>query len=129
MLHRVILGSLERFMGALIEHFAGSLPLWLAPVQCIIIPVSDKVTEYAENTQRTLFNANIRVDIDRRNERLQKKIRDAEVERVPYMIIIGEKEESIGMISVRSKAQGDIGRMKLGEFMERIKEEIGKKVR
>lgn len=129
MLHRVILGSLERFMGALIEHFAGSMPLWLAPVQCIIIPVSDKVTEYAENIQRTLFNADIRVDIDRRNERLQKKIRDAEVERVPYMIIIGEKEESIGMISVRSKAQGDIGRMKLGEFMERIKEEIEKKVR
>ncbi len=129
MLHRVILGSLERFMGALIEHFAGSMPLWLAPVQCIIIPVSDKVTEYAENVQRTLFNADIRVNIDRRNERLQKKIRDAEVERVPYMIIIGQKEESIGMISVRSKAQGDIGRMKLGDFMERIKEEIEKKVR
>lgn len=129
MLHRVILGSLERFMGALIEQFAGAMPLWLAPVQCVIIPVSEKVNEYAENVWRTLFSAGARVEIDNRNERLQKKIRDAEVEKVPYMLIIGEKEESIGMISVRSKAQGDIGRMKLGEFMEKIKEEIEKKVR
>ena len=129
MLHRVILGSLERFIGALIEHFAGSLPLWLAPVQCIIIPVSDKANEYAENIKNALININVRVDIDRRNERLQKKIRDAEVDRIPYMIVIGEKEESIGMISVRSKSQGDIGRMKLSEFIERVKEETEKKVR
>ena len=129
MLHRVILGSLERFMGALIEHFAGAMPVWLAPVQCMIMPVSDKVSQYAENIRETLFGADVRVDIDWRNERLQKKIRDAEVEKVPYMIIVGEKEESIGMISVRSKSQGDIGRMKLGEFLERIKEETAKKVR
>ena len=129
MLHRVILGSLERFMGALIEHFAGSLPLWLAPVQCMIIPVSEKASEYAENVWRTLFTNNVRVEIDARNERLQKKIRDAEVQKIPYMVVIGEKEESVGMISVRSKAQGDIGRMKLGDFIERIKEETEKKVR
>ena len=129
MLHRVILGSLERFMGALIEHFAGAMPLWLAPTQCIIIPVSDKVLGYARNVAQTLFAADIRIEIDSRNERLQKKIRDAEMEKIPYMIVIGEKEESIGMISVRSKSQGDIGRMKLGEFMERVKEEIAKKVR
>jgi len=129
MLHRVILGSLERFIGALIEHFAGSMPLWLAPVQCIIIPVSDKANGYAENIRRTLAGADVRVDIDFRNERLQKKVRDAEMEKAPYMIVIGEKEESIGTISVRSKSQGDIGRMKLTEFMERIKEEIEKKVR
>jgi threonyl-tRNA synthetase len=129
MLHRVILGSLERFMGALIEHFAGSMPLWLAPVQCIVIPVSDKVNEYAENIKRTLLSADIRAEADKRNERLQKKIRDAEVERIPYMIIIGEKEESIGMVSVRSKAQGDIGRMKLAEFVEKINSETEKKVR
>jgi len=129
MLHRVILGSLERFMGALIEHFAGAMPLWLAPVQCVIIPVSDKALEYARNAAHVLFSADVRTEIDPRNERLEKKIRDAEMGKVPYMIIIGEKEESIGMISVRSKAQGDIGRMKLGEFMDRIKEEIEKKVR
>lgn len=129
MLHRVILGSLERFMGALIEHFAGALPLWLAPVQCVIIPVSEKTGGYAENVWRTLFSNNVRVEIDSRNERLQKKIRDAEVQKIPYMVVIGEKEESVGMISVRSKAQGDIGRMKLGEFIERIKEETAKKVR
>jgi threonyl-tRNA synthetase len=129
MLHRVILGSLERFMGALIEHFAGALPLWLAPVQCMIIPVSEKAGEYAENVLRTLSTNNIRVEMDARNERLQKKIRDAEVQKIPYMVVIGEKEESVGMVSVRSKAQGDIGRMKLGEFIERIKEETEKKVR
>lgn len=129
MLHRVILGSLERFMGALIEHFAGALPLWLSPVQCIIIPVSDKVSSYAENVKRTLLGIDMRVEIDFRNERLQKKIRDAEVAKIPYMLVIGEKEESIGMISVRSKTQGDMGRMKLSEFVEKIKEEIEKKVR
>ena len=129
MLHRVILGSLERFMGALIEHFAGAFPLWLAPVQCMIIPVSEKSGEYAENVWHTLFTNGIRVEIDSRNERLQKKIRDAEVQKIPYMVVIGEKEESISMVSVRSKAQGDIGRMKLGEFIERIKEETEKKVR
>lgn len=129
MLHRVILGSLERFMGALIEQFAGAMPLWLAPVQCMIIPVSEKTLEYAENIRQALFAVGMRVEVDNRNERLEKKIRDAEVEKVPYMIIIGEKEESIGMISVRSKAQGDIGRMKLTEFIERIKEETEKKVR
>lgn len=129
MLHRVILGSLERFMGALIEHFAGVMPLWLAPAQCRIIPISEKVNEYAGNIWQTLFAAGIRVEADNRNERLEKKIRDAEVEKIPYMIIIGLKEESIGMVSVRSKAEGDIGRMKLAEFMERIQEEIEKKVR
>ncbi|MDO8536274.1 MAG: threonine--tRNA ligase [Candidatus Omnitrophota bacterium] len=129
MLHRVILGSLERFIGALIEHFAGAMPLWLAPVQCMIIPVSEKAIGYAENVLLALVNNNIRVEMDSRNERLQKKIRDAEVQKIPYMLIIGEKEESIGMVSIRSKAQGDIGRMKLGEFIERIKEETEKKVR
>ncbi len=129
MLHRVILGSLERFMGALIEHFAGALPLWLSPVQCMIIPVSDKVSGYAENIKRTLLGIDMRVEIDFRNERLQKKIRDAEVAKTPYMLVIGEKEESIGMISVRSKTQGDMGRMKLSEFVEKVKEEIEKKVR
>lgn len=129
MLHRVILGSLERFIGALIEHFAGALPLWLSPVQCMIIPVSDKVSGYAENIKRTLLGIDMRVEIDFRNERLQKKIRDAEVAKTPYMLVIGEKEESIGMISVRSKTQGDMGRMKLSEFVEKVKEEIEKKVR
>ena len=95
----------------------------------MVIPVSEKSADYAENVFRTLFNNNVRVEIDSRNERLQKKIRDAEVQKIPYMVVIGEKEESVGMISVRSKTQGDIGRMKLGEFIERIKEETEKKVR
>ena len=129
MLHRVILGSLERFMGALIEHFAGALPLWLAPTQCVIIPVSEKAFAYAEKTKASLVENDIRVSLDSRNERLQKKIRDAEVEKIPYMIIVGEKEAAAESLSIRSKAQGDIGILNLDEFMQMIKKEIQEKVR
>ena len=111
------------------EHFAGALPLWLAPTQVSVIPVSEKAAEYASIVVDVLRQTGIRASIDLRNERLQKKIRDAEVQKIPYMVVIGEKEESVGMVSVRSKAQRDIGRMKLGDFIERIKEETEKKVR
>jgi threonyl-tRNA synthetase len=129
MLHRVILGSLERFMGALIEHFAGALPLWLAPVQCVIIPVSEKAMPYAKEVETILNAAEIRVELDARNERLQKKIRDAEVEKSPYMVIIGEKEASEGSLSIRSKAQGDIGKKSIEEFVGMLKREITEKVK
>ena len=129
MIHRVILGSLERFMGALIEHFAGAMPLWLAPVQCVIIPVSEKVMDYARAIEKKFKESDIRVSLDARNERLQKKIRDAEMEKVPYMVIVGEKEESAGAISVRSKAQGDMGRKDVNEFLMMMKREIEEKVR
>jgi threonyl-tRNA synthetase len=129
MIHRVILGSLERFTGALIEHFAGAMPLWLAPVQCVIIPVSEKALDYAEAFTAALREAGIRVAKDFRNERLQKKIRDAEVEKVPYMAVIGEKEKAEGLVSVRSKAQGDIGKMGVAEFVTMLKKEIEEKVR
>jgi threonyl-tRNA synthetase len=129
MLHRVILGSLERFMGALIEHFAGAMPLWLAPVQCQIIPISDKTLEYSKKIESRLVENGIRVALDSRNERLQKKIRDAEIEKIPYMIIIGEKEAAGEVLSIRSKAQGDMGIMTLEEFMQMIDKEIKEKVR
>ncbi len=129
MLHRVILGSLERFMGALIEHFAGALPLWLAPTQCVIIPVSEKSTEYSKKIEKILLENEIRVSLDSRNERLQKKIRDAEIEKIPYMIIVGEKEAASGAISIRSKAQGDMGIMKAEDFIQMIDKEIKEKVR
>ena len=127
MLHRVILGSLERFTGALIEHFAGALPLWLAPMQCVIIPVSEKVLSYAEGVEKTLVDNDIRVTLDRSNERLQKKIREAEVEKVPYMIVVGEKEASDESLSIRSKAKGDIGQFKMAEFIKTIKKEVSEK--
>ncbi|MFA6078427.1 MAG: threonine--tRNA ligase [Candidatus Omnitrophota bacterium] len=129
MIHRVILGSLERFTGALIEHFAGAMPLWLAPVQCTIIPISEKVMEYAESVEVALSDADIRVTLDARNERLQKKIRDAELEKVPYMVVIGEKEEMGRFLSIRSKAQGDIGKHAVNEFIQMLKKEIQEKVR
>jgi threonyl-tRNA synthetase len=129
MIHRVILGSLERFIGALIEHFAGALPLWLAPVQVIVIPISEKVTEYAEAVTRALREQELRVTLDSRNERLQKKVRDAEIEKIPYMVIVGEKEEAQRNLSIRSKAQGDIGKMTASDFVSMLKEEIKKKVR
>ncbi len=129
MLHRVILGSLERFMGALIEHFAGAMPLWLSPTQCAIIPISDKVLDYSKKIETVLVENGVRVSLDSRNERLQKKIRDAEVEKTPYMIIVGEKEAAGGVLSIRSKAQGDMGIMTSEEFIQMINKEIKEKVR
>lgn len=129
MIHRVILGSLERFTGALIEHFAGALPLWLAPVQVVVIPISERVFEYAEAVTKALMEQDLRVTLDSRNERLQKKVRDAEIDKVPYMVIVGEKEEMQRNLSIRSKAQGDIGKMAVSDFINMLKEEIKKKVR
>ncbi|OGW82690.1 MAG: threonine--tRNA ligase [Omnitrophica bacterium RIFCSPLOWO2_01_FULL_45_10] len=127
MLHRVILGSLERFMGALLEHFAGQMPLWLAPIQCIIIPVSEKVIGYAKEVEHYLREAEVRTAVDERNERLEKKIRNAEVEKVPYMLIVGEKETKERTISVRLRSKGDIGKMTLDEFNKLLKKEIEEK--
>lgn len=129
MLHRVILGSLERFMGALIEHFAGAMPLWLAPTQCVIIPVSEKAAGYAKGVLEALAGNEIRVSLDSRNERLQKKIRDAEVAKIPYMVIVGEKEYAEDNLSIRSKSQGDMGSMKMDEFTQMLKKEVQEKVR
>jgi threonyl-tRNA synthetase len=129
MLHRVILGSLERFMGALLEHFGGALPLWLAPTQTIIIPVSEKSISYAKKVEKVLTENGFRAELDHRNERLQKKIRDAEMEKAPYMLIVGEKEAIDDSLSVRSKAQGEMGRLGLDEFIQMMKKEIREKVR
>ncbi|MDD5496720.1 MAG: threonine--tRNA ligase, partial [Candidatus Omnitrophica bacterium] len=129
MIHRVILGSIERFIGALIEHFAGAMPLWLAPVQCVIIPVSEKAMGYAAAVEKALRDSDIRVALDSRNERLQKKIRDAEIEKVPYMAVVGEKEAADASVSVRSKSQGDIGKTPVNEFIMMLKKEIEEKVR
>lgn len=125
MLHRVILGSLERFTGALIEHYAGALPVWLSPVQCVIIPVSDKAFSYAAKVDDKLRQSGIRVNLDSRNERLQKKIRDAEVEKIPYMLIVGEKESKEESVAVRSKSKGDLGAMPIDKFIVLIKKESG----
>lgn len=113
MLHRTILGSIERFMGILIENYAGAFPFWLAPVQAKILPVSAEHMEYAQQTAEKLQDSGIRTEIDNRDEKLGRKIRDAQLEKVPYMLVIGDKEVSSGTVAVRDRAKGDLGSMNL----------------
>ncbi len=127
MLHRVILGSIERFIGTLIEHYAAEFPLWLSPVQFVIIPISKDQNNYAETLKEKFIGKQFRAKLDKRNEKMQKKIREAEVEKVPYMLIVGEKEAKSGTVSVRSKKKGDLGGMKIDDFLKRAKSEIEKK--
>ena len=124
MLHRVIFGSIERFIGILIEHYAGAFPTWLAPVQVRILPISDSQREYAEKIKRELELSEIRVELDERQEKIGYKIREAQLQKIPYMLILGDKEIEANAVGVRSRKDGDIGQMKLAEFMERIKKEV-----
>lgn len=122
-IHRVIFGSIERFIGILIEHFAGKFPVWLAPVQVKVLPISDKFMDYSNEVMDKLRKAGIRCEIDARNEKTNYKIREARNERVPYIIIIGEKEKTRGDISVRSRKNGEEGSISLREFITRVQKE------
>ena len=124
MIHRVAFGSIERFIGILIEHYAGKFPTWLAPVQVKVMAVSEKFADYAQKIQDELVEAGVRSEIDLRNEKLGYKIREAQMEKVPYMVIVGEKEVEEGTISVRKRDEGDIGSMKAEELIAKIKEEV-----
>ncbi len=126
-IHRVIFGSIERFIGILIEHFAGKFPTWLAPVQVKILPISDKFNDYAEKVRAELKKNKMRVEIDYRSEKIGYKIREARNERVPYIIVVGEKEENEKAISLRSRKNGDEGTLKLEELIRRIKFEVENK--
>ncbi len=123
MIHRVAFGSIERFIGILIEHYAGKFPTWLAPVQVKILPVSEKFADYAKEVSDSLKAAGIRVETDDRNEKLGYKIRSAQVEKVPYMLIVGEKEVEEKAVSVRKRDEGDIGSMKVEEFTAKVLED------
>ncbi|HOJ37126.1 MAG TPA: threonine--tRNA ligase [Ignavibacteriales bacterium] len=127
MLHRAILGSLERFIGILIEHFGGAFPLWLSPVQVVIIPVSEKFTEYANSVYQKLFDAGISVEFDTRSEKVGYKIREWETQKVPYMLVIGEKEQTNNNISVRARKKGDLGSTSLDEFIKMLQQKISNK--
>ena len=129
MLHRVIFGSIERFIGILIEHFAGAFPLWLAPVQVKILPISDSQVEYAKQVKAKMEKEGIRVEIDERNEKIGYKIREAQLQKIPYMLVVGEKEMAEDAVAVRSRKEGDIGQVKVEEFIAKAKEEIEKKLR
>ncbi len=127
MLHRTILGSIERFLGILIEHFAGALPLWLAPVQVIVLPIAERHIPYAKKVREIILNKEIRVELDDENATLGAKIRKAQNNKIPYILIVGDKEEQEGKVSVRKRKEGDIGSLTLERFMEDIQEAINKK--
>jgi threonyl-tRNA synthetase len=120
MIHRALLGSFERFIGILIEHYAGEFPVWLTPVQAIVLPISDRHNEAAERTLAQLKAAGVRATIDERAESIGRKIRDAEVAKIPYMLIIGDREAEAGAVSVRRHTEGDLGTMSVEQFAERI---------
>jgi threonyl-tRNA synthetase len=123
MVHRALLGSVERFFGILIEHYAGGFPLWLAPVQVEICPVSEKVMDYAKHVQETLKNHGIRVHLDDRNEKLPAKIRDAQLQKIPYMLVVGPKEAEAGTVSLRHRSKGDLGPKPLAMVVESLRAE------
>ena len=127
MLHRVVLGSIERFIGVITEHFAGKFPLWLSPVQAVVLPISERHHEYAQKLQKELEEAGFRVECDLRNEKIGYKIREARLQRTPYMLVVGDQEAESGTISVRHRADGDLGSMGLESFVEKMRQEVASK--
>lgn len=128
MIHRAPFGSMERFVAVLLEHTAGKFPLWLAPEQAVILPISEKFNDYAYEVAKQLGAADIRCEVDDRNEKIGKKIRDNELKRVPYMLIVGEKEAQNGEVSVRKQGEGDKGSIKIANFVAELNEEVNKMI-
>ena len=124
MLHRAILGSLERFTGVLIEHYAGRLPLWLAPVQAVVMPITDKQDDYVQAATEALKHQGVRAISDLRNEKVGFKIREHTLQRVPYLLVAGDKEVAANLVSVRSRNGKDLGTMTLASFSERLRLEL-----
>ncbi|MFT3738231.1 MAG: threonine--tRNA ligase [Breznakibacter sp.] len=124
MIHRAPFGSMERFVAVLIEHTAGKFPLWLTPEQAVVLPISEKFNDYAKNVLKLLNNSDIRTVLDERNEKIGKKIRDNELKRIPYLIVVGEKEMEQGLVSVRKQGEGDKGSMKIEEFVQMVNSEV-----
>jgi threonyl-tRNA synthetase len=120
LIHRAILGSIERFMAVLIEHTAGAFPIWLAPVQVVVLPISDKHHDYAESVVRALREAGFRVELDARNEKIGFKIREAQLQKIPFMLVAGDKEQEAGTVSVRNRKDGDQGPLELPKFIEQL---------
>ena len=124
MIHRVVFGSIERFIGVITEHFAGAFPVWLSPVQVKVMPITDRAADYAKSVAAKLDAAKVRVETDLRNEKIGYKIREAQMQKIPYMLVVGDKEAEAGTVSVRTRAGVDLGAMPLDEFMAKIGEEI-----
>ena len=128
MIHRVVYGSIERFIGILIEHYAGSFPVWMAPNQVRVMPITDKQLDYAKEVNDKLFELGYRTQLDDRSEKIGKKIREAQVQKVPFMLIVGEKEVESRTVAVRQRHGGDLGAMSLEDFIARMQKDIDAKV-
>ncbi|MFA9401534.1 MAG: threonine--tRNA ligase [Anaerolineales bacterium] len=124
MIHRALFGSMERFMGVLIEHFAGAFPVWLAPIQATLIPIADRHFVYAEKVAAQLREAGVRVDVDQRSERMNAKIRDAQLQKIPYMLVVGDREAEAEQVAVRLRSGEDLGALSVETFLERVKAEV-----
>jgi threonyl-tRNA synthetase len=127
MVHRALYGSIERFFGILIEHYAGAFPVWLAPIQAIVLPITDRQTEYARSIQKQLDDAGIRVTVDDRNEKVNLKIREAQLQKIPYMLVVGDREQENGMVAVRNRKHADQGAKSVADFLTDIKALIDSK--
>jgi threonyl-tRNA synthetase len=127
MVHRALYGSIERFFGILIEHYAGAFPIWLAPVQAIVLPITDRQTEYARNVRKQLDDAGIRATVDERSEKVNLKIRDAQMQKIPYMLVVGDREQQNGMVAVRNRKHGDQGAQPLPDFIAAVRKLIDDK--
>jgi threonyl-tRNA synthetase len=123
MLHRAILGSLERFIGILVEHYAGSLPLWLAPVQAVVLNITDKQAGYARKVEESLKNQGLRVNSDLRNEKIGFKIREHTIKRIPYLLVTGDREAEAGTVAVRTRSGEDLGSLPIEQLAEALKTE------
>ena len=128
MIHRVVLGSIERFIGVITEHFAGAFPAWLAPVQVKVLPVTDRAAQYADQISKDLDEAGFRVEVDHRNEKIGKKIREATLEKIPFMLVVGDRDMENGTVSVRHRSGEDLGAMSLENFSAKLKEVVDSKV-
>ena len=129
MIHRVVLGSIERFIGVITEHFAGAFPTWLSPVQVKVLPVTDRAAEYADQVASKLDNMGFRVEVDHRNEKIGKKIREAQLEKVPYMLVVGDRDMENGTVSPRHRTDGDLGAMSFDEFAALLTEVVNTKAK
>jgi len=127
MVHRALYGSLERFFGILLEHYAGAFPVWLAPVQAIVLPITDRQSDYARSVRDQLDAAGVRVTVDDRNEKVNLKIRDAQLQKIPFMLVVGEREALGGQVSVRHRKHGDQGAKPVPEFLAEIRRLIDSK--
>jgi threonyl-tRNA synthetase len=128
MLHRAIVGSLERFIGMLVEHHAGALPAWLAPVQVVVLNITDSQADYAQQVAKTLQNQGLRVELDLRNEKITYKIREHSMQKLPYILVVGEKERAAGAVAVRARGNQDLGVMSVDAFSEKIAHDIANKL-